>query len=52
MLNELLEELLQNRDVYSYRDGKYFLLHDMNQEETKAKIYIDEEGDIIIEEEI
>lgn len=49
MLDKLLEELLQDRDIYSYKDGKYFLLHDVEQEETKSKIYIDKEGDIIIE---
>lgn len=50
MLNKLLEELLQDKNIFSYKDGKYFLLYDKDQEEIKRKIYIDEQGDIIIEE--
>lgn len=50
MLDKLLEELLQDRNIFSYKDGKYFLIHDVDQEETNTRIYIDKEGDIIIEE--
>lgn len=50
MLNKLLEELLQDKNIFSYENGRYSLLYDKDQEELKRKIYIDEQGDIVIEE--
>ena len=47
----MIEEILKNKDVYMLdSNGNYFLLYDKNQKESKNKIYIDEVGDIIIEE--